>query len=288
MIHNLDELLFRDQIAIHADAFQDRADRVSAPSTVPDPQHLEQLLRQDCRDLITSSYDAFHAAVLENPLGTVYEVHKQQAITALKEELRAKAAAATSAEERQIYLNYARVAHLQFAQKTKSLDAVVASYNQNVPEPQHYLCSTTGYGPSSSGVCSGLAALGMGLLGMANRRIEKKKAKNGVTGLHSSPTIVPPEPLSVAYTHGQALPPVDDADGVIVDEPDAVISNGFDVREDRPYIDHSALSRQAKGEEDNVFVEWDDPPTSPGRKAPAAVSSATFVPDAESTEEVLE
>ncbi|MEK6867610.1 MAG: hypothetical protein AABX98_02190, partial [Nanoarchaeota archaeon] len=255
MIQVLDELLLQDEIAIHSSVLEQRA--ASAPPT-PDPRQLEQLLRQDCRDLIAASYDAFRTVALENPLRIVYEVQKQQAIAALKAELRAKAAAATSAEERQMYLNYARVAHLQFAQKARQLDALVALYHQDVPEPQHYLCSTTGYGPSSSGVCGGLAALSMGLLGMASQRIRVKVARhNGVAGSPPSPTIVPPEPLSVMYSSED----ITGDDGVIVDD-DALSSNPLHVHvtdgDPSKHVDTSKqgeeFSRKARQREDGVWV----------------------------------
>lgn len=291
-LHSLDAVVC-DEIAIHASFLEERA--ASAPPT-PDPQELEHLLRQNCRDLIAASYDHFQTAVLENPFGTVYEVQKQQAIAALKEELRVKAAAASSAEERQVYLNYARVAHLQFAQKAKQLDAVVAQCNQDVPEPQHYACSTTGYTSSSSGVCGGLAALSMGLLGMATRRTGGRKVSRGIP--EPSQTLVPPESLSVSYTHGEDPLPVDGAEGVLVDDESAVVTLGFDLREDRPYSDHSGESRAAKAEADKVFVEWDetsgsggendqDIPTHPGIKVLPALPIAVPLDDnVGATEEV--
>lgn len=265
MIHSIDDLLIVDEMAIHASL------EAHGSSSMQPPLFSEHAIREQCRDIITNSYMTFASTVLENPVGIVYDVQKQSAIAALKDALRLKALAATSAEERQIYLNYARVAHLQFAQKAKQLDAVVVAYNQEVPSS--YLCSTTGSQPS--GICIGLAALSLSLLGMANKRSQKENVKPAAQdgdARSSSPTIVLPQSLSVVYTSGTHSTRTDGADAILVDSEDETEEGnngpltGIIVKDERNYIDNGAATLHAKAAEDKIFVEWDEPPTAPGKE----------------------
>jgi len=199
MVLYLDDIVY-DEIAIHALFFEEQA--ASAPPA-QDPHELEHLLRQNCRDLIAASYTSFQTAVLENPFGTVYNVQKQQAIAALKAALHAKAAAASSAEERQIYLNYARVAHLQFAQKAKGLDTAVASYHQDVPEPQYVRSLPSEQHRTSDDFPYFLAMAGVGRGG---RKKRKKDGGRDESALGSNLAPVPDDSSPSSPTARAAVP----------------------------------------------------------------------------------
>ncbi len=149
---------------------------------------LEETIRQECRDLISASYDLFHAAVLQNPFGILYQHSKKQAAAALRKELYARAEAADSDKERKLYLNYARVAHLHFAQKTKELDKVVASHNLDAPEPQQYSCSTVPSKPSGffSYITTALSLLPLMAM-LRGRKGEEENKDDDIIELPSAP-----------------------------------------------------------------------------------------------------
>ncbi len=145
------------------------------------------VVRQECRDIITDFYTSFEDAYLANPFSQTYDSFKASRVSALKNYLKEKAASAHTAAEKQLYLNYARVAHLQFSQKEKAsgLQERILEYHLDAPEP--VMCSTVPYRDSDSSEFSYLLAAASGVaFAMARGHKGSKKRKKG-----TSDTLVP-------------------------------------------------------------------------------------------------
>lgn len=139
-----EEFLVQREPSAYVVSLEDRVEDIAGAPLTTTSSDIPSLaeIRESCRDLFTSVYSSFEAHVKEHLAGTLYVAEKQRAITALKEELYVRAAE-TTGDARQMYLNYAKVAHLHFSKKAKQLDETIASYAIDAPEPQQYLSRTS-------------------------------------------------------------------------------------------------------------------------------------------------